>query len=313
MVAERLVEALDAGGSRVEHDGLAFTHLDRVMWPESGYTKRDMVRYYARVARVMVPYLADRALMLKRYSEGIGSDPVVQQRVSGRVPAVVETAVLPLALGGRARRFVGSLETILYAAQLDAVELHAWHSRLETLDRPDWVVLDLDPGRGVGFARVVEVARLLRDILDDLGVGPVVKTSGSRGLHVYVPAGARVDYAAAARFARLVAERAASEAPRLATVERTVSERGPRVYVDHLQNARGKLAVAPYSLRARPGAPVSMPLHWEELDGLRSARAFTLADVPARLEAEGDAWRGVLRRRGSVARALLRLEKERGG
>lgn len=313
MNPERLVEALDGGGRTVKHAGLTFTHLDRVMWPESGYTKRDMVRYYAQVARVMVPYLADRGLMLKRYVGGIESEPVVQQRVTGRVPSGVKTAVLPLARGGRARRYVGSLETLLYAAQLDAVELHAWHSRLETLDRPDWVVLDLDPGRGVGFAHVVEVARLLRDILDDLGVGPVVKTSGSRGLHLYVPAGARVDYAAAARFARLVAEQAASEAPRLATVERTVSERGPRVYVDHLQNARGKLAVAPYSLRARPGAPVSMPLHWEELDGLRSARAFTLADVPARLAAEGDAWRGVLRRRGSVGRALERLEAERGG
>ena len=313
MDPERLVEALDGGGQTVEHAGLTFTHLDRVMWPESGYTKRDMVRYYAQVAHVMVPYIANRGLMLKRYAKGIESEPVVQQRVSGRVPDGVKTAVLPLARGGRARRYVGSVETLLYAAQLDAVELHAWHSRLETLERPDWVVLDLDPGHGVGFASVVEVARLLRDILDDLGVGPVVKTSGSRGLHVYVPAGARVDYEAAARFARLVAERAASEAPRLATVERTVSERGRRVYVDHLQNARGKLAVAPYSLRARPGAPVSMPLDWSELDGLRSAQAFTLADVPARLAAEGDAWRGVLRRRGSVARALARLEKERGG
>lgn len=313
MNPQRLVEALDGGGRTVEYAGLEFTHLDRVMWPESGYTKRDMVRYYAQVARVMVPYLADRALMLKRYHGGIESEPVVQQRVMGRVPSGVRTAALPLADGGRARRYVGSLEMLLYAAQLDAVELHAWHSRLETLERPDWVVLDLDPGRGVGFASVVRVARLLRDVLDDLGVGPVVKTSGSRGLHVYVPAGARVDYAAAARFARLVAERVVSEAPRLATVERTVSARGRRVYVDHLQNARGKLAVAPYSLRARPGAPVSMPLHWAELDGLRSARAFTLADVPARIAAEGDAWRGVLRRRGSVGRALARLEKERGG
>jgi len=313
MNAERLVEALDGGGRTVEYAGLRFTNLDRVMWPQSGYTKRDMVRYYAQVARVMVPYLADRGLMLKRYMGSIESEPVVQQRVTGRVPAGVRTAALPLAEGGRARRYVGSLETLLYAAQLDAVELHAWHSRLETLERPDWVVLDLDPGEGVGFASVVGIARLLRDVLDDLGVGPVVKTSGSRGLHVYVPAGARVDYGAAARFARLVAERVAAEAPRQATVERTVSARGRRVYVDHLQNARGKLAVAPYSLRARPGAPVSMPLHWEELDGLRSARAFTLADVPARIAAEGDAWRGVLRRRGSVARALARLEGERGG
>lgn len=313
MSPERLVEALESGGRVVEHGGLRFTHLDRVMWPESGYRKRDMVEYYARVAKVMGRYVADRGLMLKRYPGGIESESVVQQRVSGRVPAGVRTAALPLAEGGRVRRYIGSPEMLLYAAQLDAVEVHAWHSRVESVERPDWVVLDLDPGEGVGFGLVVRIARLLRDILDDLHTGRVVKTSGSRGLHVYVPAGARVDYGAAARFARLVAERAVAEAPRHATVERTVSARGRRVYVDHLQNARGKVAVAPYSLRALPGAPVSTPLHWEELEGLRSSRAFTLADVPARIASEGDAWRGVLRRRGNVARALARLEAERGG
>src|SRR5690606_3309244 len=223
----RLVEALDRGGRSVASGGLRFTHLDRVVWPESGLTKRDMVRYYARVARVMVPYLTDRALMLKRYQGGIDSRPIVQQRAAARVPDGVRTAWLPLAEGGRARRYVGSLETLLYAAQLNAIELHPWHSRVAALERPDWIVLDLDPGRGVAFGSVVRVAELLRELLEELGVGPVVKTSGSRGLHVYVPAGGRVDYDAAARFARLVAERVAAEARRLATVERTVSERGP--------------------------------------------------------------------------------------
>ncbi|HEY8470378.1 MAG TPA: non-homologous end-joining DNA ligase [Longimicrobiales bacterium] len=313
MNLRRLVEVLDRGGASVSSDGLRFTHLNRVVWPESGLTKRDMVRYYAQVARVMVPYLADRALMLKRYQGGIDSRPIVQQRAAARVPDGVRTASLPLAEGGSARRYVGSLETLLYAAQLNAIELHPWHSRVATLELPDWIVLDLDPGKGVGFGSVVRVAQLLRELLEELGVGPVVKTSGSRGLHVYVPAGGRVDYDEAARFARLVAERVAAEARRLATVERTVSERGPRVYVDHLQNARGKTAVAPYSLRARPGAPVSAPVHWDELRGLCGPDAFTLENMPARIASEGDVWSGLLRRRGNVPRALARLEAERRG
>lgn len=299
MTTAELIEALERGERDrrpVEADGLRFTHLDRILWPGEGLTKGDMVRYYARVAEVMVPYLADRPLMLKRYNRGIGGRAAVQQRAQRRVPDDVRTGEAPTAEGGRALRYIGSRATLLYAAQLNAVEIHPWQSRLASPDRPDWVVFDLDPSPGAGFRKVVRIARLIHEYLAAVGVPSAPKTSGSRGIHVYVPTGGTVEYDVAAAFARRVAERIAAEAPSLATVARPVGERGYRVYVDHLQNARGKTAVAPYSIRARRGAPVSMPIRWDEVNERLGPRDFTLAGVPGRLERAGDAWAEVFRR-----------------
>ncbi|HEX6940439.1 MAG TPA: non-homologous end-joining DNA ligase [Longimicrobiales bacterium] len=296
MGTAELIEALERGerdGEAVEVEGLRFTSLDRVLWPGDGVTKGGMLRYYVRVAPVMLRYLEGRPLMMKRYPAGIGGEAVVQQRVVGEVPDGVRTAEAPTAAGEEVPRYIGARETLLYAAQMDAIELHPWHSRLASVDRPDWIVLDLDPSPGAGFRKVVRVAERIRERLDALGLPSGVKTTGSRGLHVYVPTGGVLDYGAAAAFARRVAERVAADEPSLATVERAVDARGYRVYVDHLQNARGKTAVAAYSLRARRHAPVSLPIHWDEVDELADAREFTIENVPERLERRGDVWAGL--------------------
>lgn len=290
------LERAERDGTTVEIDGLRFTSLGRALWPRDGRTKGDLLRYYVRVADVMLRYLDDRPLMMKRYYDGVDGEAVVQQRVSGEVPDGVRTAEAPTAEGKPALRFIGSRATLLYAAQMNTIEFHPWHSRLANPDRPDWIVFDLDPSPGAGFRKVVRVARRIHEELDALGLPSGVKTSGSRGLHIYVPTGGTIGYDTAAAFAKYVAGRIAAEEPSIATVERTVDERGYRVYIDHLQNARGKTAVAPYSLRARRHAPVSMPIDWAEVDDDLSPRQFTIEDVPGRLEKQGDAWERLFRR-----------------
>ncbi|HEX7049233.1 MAG TPA: non-homologous end-joining DNA ligase [Longimicrobiales bacterium] len=306
-----LIEALERAErdrEPVEIEGLRFTSLDRVVWPRARLTKGDLVRYYVRVADVMLRYIGDRPLMLKRYPGGIDSSPVVQQRVTQPVPDDVRTARAPTAAGERVERYIGARATLFFAAQMDAIEIHAWHSRIAAPNRPDWIVLDLDPSPGAGFRKVVRIARALRERIEALGLTAAVKTSGSRGLHLHVPTGGAVSYDEAAELARRLAERVAEAEPSFATVRRAVDERGYRVYIDHLQNARGKTAVAPYSLRARPRAPVAMPIRWEEVDDALDPREFRLPDVPARLADEGDAWAEAFRRpAGDIERALERL------
>lgn len=308
MRTDELIEALDRGEldrRPVEAEGLRFTSLDREMWPGTGLTKGDLVRYYVEIAEVMLRYLDGRPLMLKRYPHGLDGRGIVQQRVGPKVPDSVRTAVLPTAEGEPKTRFIGARSTLLYASQMDTIEFHAWHSVASSPDRPDWIVLDLDPSRGAGFKKVVRVARLLGARLEELGLAAGIKTSGSRGLHIYVPTGRKVDYETSASFAKALAEEVASTDPGIATVERTVNRRGYRVYVDHLQNARGKTAAAPYTLRARPGAPVSMPIHWDEVDETLDPRGFRLPDVPGRLRSMGDAWEGLFQRpAGDITRAL---------
>ncbi len=265
MNSDRLIEELERGerdGREVEVEGLHFTSLDRVLWPREHLTKGDMLRYYVRIAAVMLRYLGERPLMVKRYHEGIEGEAVVQQRASPKAPDGVRTAKVFTAEGEPALRFIGARATLYYLVQMGAVEFHPWHSRLSALDRPDWVIFDLDPSPGAGFKKVVRVAHTLRERIDALGLPETV----------------------------------AADEPSLATVERSVDRRGYRVYIDHLQNARGKTAVAPYSVRARPGAPVSLPIRWDEVDDDLDPRGFPMTEAPERVEREGDEWEGLFRR-----------------
>lgn len=311
MKTGRLLDALERAerdGRPLETGGLRFTSLDRVMWPGRGLTKGDLVRYYVRVASRMLRHLHDRPLMLKRYHGDIDGAAVVQQRAKLPAPDAVEVREIAMADGERAPRYIGARPTLYHAAQLNAIELHCWHARVGRLDRPDWVVLDLDPSGGAGFRAVLRIAGALRDRIVDLGLNVAVKTSGSRGLHLHVPTGGKASWADAARLAKRIAERVAADEPRHATVERAVGERGRRVYIDHLQNARGKTAVAPYSVRARRGAPVAVPLAWAEVrEGLRPD-TVSMTDVPARIDELNEVWREALRPRGDLRRAIRRLE-----
>ncbi|HEX8458441.1 MAG TPA: non-homologous end-joining DNA ligase [Pyrinomonadaceae bacterium] len=299
------------GSVNAEIDGVIvpLTNLDKVYWPDEGYTKGDLIRYYYDIAPHLSPYLEGRPLIMKRYPAGIRGSSFHQHDVN-EAPEFVKTAAIDVEEGREVDYIVGGdRATLVYMANLGAIERHPWHSRVEQLDAPDWVVFDLDP-ENVDFTVVCDVALSTREILRSLGLESYVKTSGSRGLHIYVPLAAGHDYDGAARFAELVAERVVKANAEVATVERSLKKRkSARIYVDHMQNARGKSVVAPYSVRPRPGAPVSAPLSWEEV-ARRKVRPqdFTIKNIGARLARKGDLFAPVLKGGQTLDEALAELK-----
>ena len=285
---------------RVGRDVVPLTHLERAYWPEDGYTKGDLVRYYHEVARVILPYLKDRPLIMKRYPSGV-QGPFFHQHDVNEAPAFVRTVPLQVEDGGghEVDYIVGdSAATLLYMANLGAIERHPWHSRVADLERPDWLVFDLDPSEGVEFETICDVALTTRDVLARIGLESYPKTSGSRGIHIYVPVKPAYDYESVAELAEQVATVVAREQSAVATVERSKRKRGERmIYVDHMQNARGKSVVAPYSVRPKPGATVSAPLEWREVERRKIRTAdFHIRNMLRRVESKGDLFAPVLRK-----------------
>jgi bifunctional non-homologous end joining protein LigD len=311
MASEQVTE----GGITVE-----LTHPDKVLFPESGITKAGLVGYYRAVAGRMLPLLADRPVTLMRYPDGITGHRIVQKNAPDYFPDWISRAEAPKQGGTVSYVLCDKPATLAYVANSAAIELHVFLSRTGELDHPDQVVFDLDPPAGAGFDEVIRAAKLLRVLLeDDLGLTAFVKTTGGKGLHVHVPLDGSADFDAARAFAKAAGEVVAAREPGLLTAEQRKDKRAGLIYADAQRNAYGQTAVAPYSVRGRPGAPVATPLHWSELDdpGLTPAR-FTLDTVPARLDGQGtgdggDPWSGLPRRRYKLALARDRLTKIAAG
>jgi bifunctional non-homologous end joining protein LigD len=289
------------------------TNATKVFWPREGYTKGDLVAYYEMVAPLLLPYLKDRPVVLTRYPDGIDGKSFFQKDAPAFVPAWVRTERIYSTEAGREIRYVvvDDVDTLRYVANLGTIPLHVWASRIGSLDRPDWLVLDLDP-KDAPFADCVAVARSLHRILADLDLPHYVKTSGGTGLHLLVPLGARYTYEEARTFARVLALLAVEAAPAIATVARPLGARGGRVYVDVGQNGHGRTIVAPFSLRPLPGAPVSCPLRWSEVTARLTPARFTLATVPGRFASLPDPLAPILREAIDLADALARLERRLG-
>ncbi len=286
-------------GSVTLPDGtsLGVTNLAKVYWPDAKLTKGALLRYYAEVSPLILPAVADRPLVMKRFPNGVGAPAFYQQRSrQEKPPEGVRVETLPPGLDPisepDARRFIGgSLVTLLYMTQIAAISQDPWFSRVGAPLEADYVALDLDPDDHTPFARVLDVARWIRDELASLGVEGVPKTSGSSGLHIYVPLPPGTSYESGMLFCQIVATVIASRHPRAATVERTVRAR-PRgtVYVDFLQNILGKTLATAYSARASAFAGVSTPLEWNELDDKIDPHDFTITTAPARFREKGDLW-----------------------
>ena len=291
---------------------LSLSSLDKVWFPgrAGGYTKGDVLRYYVRVAPFILPVMEDRPLVLKRFPDGINGEAFYQQKAPPNPPAGVRVDTIEDADGDHVERLVGgSLATLLYQVQLGTISVDPWHARVKSLGFADYSVIDLDPGPRAKFDRVVEVATWVKAELDRLGLRAALKTSGSTGLHIFLPLPARTSNEAALLIAQLVATRVASAHPREATVERTVSARPKAtVYVDYLQNVLGKSVAAAYAVRARPGATVSTPLEWDELTSKLDPRDFTIGTVGERFARVGDIWSLALANRNTSA-ALKALTK----
>jgi bifunctional non-homologous end joining protein LigD len=280
------------GGER-----LGVTNLSKIFWPGPKLTKGDLLRYYAQIAPLILPAVADRPLVMKRFPNGVDKPAFYQQRNrQEKPPAGVRVETVPEGLDpiseADARRFIGgSLITLLYMTQIAAISQDPWFSRVQSPLEMDYVALDLDPGEGAPFSRVLDVARWIRDELASLKVPGVPKTSGSRGLHIYIPLPPGTTYESGVLFCQILATVIAARHPKAATIERTVRLR-PRgtVYVDYLQNILGKTLATAYSARASDFAGVSTPLEWKELDAPLDARDFTIVTAPGRFKGTGDLW-----------------------
>ena len=306
------IEAAGGSGTVTLPGGaaLAVSNLDKVFFPEDGLTKGDVMRYYARMAKYVLPVVAERPLVMRRFPNGIGGKAFFHHNVPD-APAGVRTEAIDVDKDGEPKSYLvgGDLATTLYVVQLGALSMDPFHGTWDALDTVDYTILDLDPGDDATFERVIDVARWVKAELDALGLHAAVKTSGSSGIHIVVPLPKGTHHDAAVVLAELVATRVATKHPAEATVERKVRARATdAVYVDYLQNIPGKTVAGAYAVRAKPGATVSTPLSWDEVRPGLDLRAFTIETVPARVAKVGDLWATAMKKRNSAA-ALKKIGK----
>jgi bifunctional non-homologous end joining protein LigD len=306
------VDVMDAlGRAAAAERKVKLSNLDKVFWPAEGYTKGDLLAYYDQVADIMLPYLRERPMHMNRYPDGIEGKNFYQKDAPDHTPDWIATELIPSdTRGGEPIRYIicNNRETLLYLANLGSIDLHPWASRRGSLDSPDWAILDLDPD-GSPFPQVVRVARALGKLLRGIGLRPYLKTSGATGLHIYIPLAPGYSYDHARIFCEGVARWVAGEHREIATVDRVVGRRGGRVYIDFLQNRRGQTIVPVYAARPVPGASVSTPLDWDELDLELDPLRFNIKTVPSRIEQRGDLFRPALTHRQELLPAIEAFQR----
>ncbi len=293
-------------------NAVAFTNLSKVFWPDEGYTKGDLIEYYRAISRWMLPYLTERPLVLTRYPDGINGKSFFQKDAPQYAQEFVRTVTIWSEESQRELDyFVCDNEaSLLYIANMGAILLHVWSSRVATLETPDWCILDLDP-KGAPFSDVVTVAREVKSLCDEIGLPTGIKTSGSTGLHVLIPLARQCTYEQSRTLGGLLARVVATRLPEIATVTRQVQKRGGKVYLDYVQNGHGRLLVAPFSVRPLPGAPVSAPIVWEEVTPALDIRSFTIKNVPDRMRGlPRDPLLAVLDEKPDLMEALGRLQSQ---
>ncbi|HKK08033.1 MAG TPA: non-homologous end-joining DNA ligase [Gemmatimonadota bacterium] len=312
-MASSIIEEI--GGHAVE-----LSNREKVFFPDAGITKGDVVDYYRRIAPILLPHLADRPLTLQRFPDGISARGFYQRDRPAHFPPWIESVRLEKVEGGTVDCVVcGDEATLAYLADQGALTLHAWLSRRDRPGEPDRMIFDLDPPGGhedpvdpEAFGLVVEGARAIRDLLAGLGLEPHVMTTGSRGVHVTVPLERGPSFAETRAFARDAADLVARRRPRRFTIEQRKAGRRDRLYLDCMRNAYGQTGVAPYAVRARPGAPIATPLDWDELGGPRPGpRTYTIRNIFRRLGQRPDPWRGIAGRARPLGPARGRLDELR--
>jgi bifunctional non-homologous end joining protein LigD len=278
------------------------TNLNKVFWPDLGLTKGDLLQYYADVSGVLLPHVQDRAMVMKRYPHGAPGDFFFMKRAPSPRPAWIRTCSIEHGSGDVIEfPMVQDLASLLWVVNLGCIDLNQWYARCDDVDRPDYLHFDLDPGPGATFERVRESGLILREALESIAMPALVKTTGSRGLHVYVPIVRGPDQKQVWTFAKVLAQELASRHSKLMTAEYRVAKRPHgRVLVDYNQNAWGRTLASIYSVRPRPEASVSVPVTWKEIERGVEIADFTMMNVPARINRIGDLWKPLLAKRGRV-------------
>lgn len=289
---------------------LKFTNLDKVYWPEEGITKRDMLNYYAAVSDAILPYLKDRPQSLNRFPDGIKGFHFYQKNVEDKVADWIETFPYVSESDGETKEFLVCKDkaTLLYMANLGCIELNPWHSRINKPDNPDYCLIDLDPDTN-DFNEVIQTALEIKSLLDDVGANSFVKTSGSTGMHILIPLGAKYTFDQSRMLAELIVQIINKRLPDSTSIERSPAKRKGKIYLDFLQNRQIQTMAVAYSLRPKPGATVSAPLRWEEVKKGLSIRQFDIFNMPERIARAGDLLRGVLGKGINMQQVLKQLQK----
>ena len=292
---------LKIGARRVK-----LTNLDKLFWRDDAITKRDLLQYYADVAPALLPHLRDRAMVMKRYPNGASGKCFFMKRVPEPHPDWIETCTIEHKSGNVIDfPMVQDLASLLWVVNLGCIDLNQWYGRCDDVDRPDYLHFDLDPGPGVKFPRVLEAALVVRGALETLGMAPLVKTTGSSGMHLYVPIVRAPLQKQVWTFAKALARTLAAKHPKLLTAEYRIADRPKgRVLVDYNQNAWGRTLASIYSVRPKPGATVSTPVAWDEVERGITIEEFDISNVPGRVRTLGDLWKPLL-----AARGRFRLER----
>lgn len=281
---------------RINGKEVAVSHPKRIYFPELKLSKMDVIDYYRSISSCLLPYLKDRPFVLHRFPGGIYQQGFFQKdNEQQELPAWIKSIEIRAESTGEDVNYVvcQNEATLVYLANLGCIEMNPWNSRIRNLDKPDWMIFDLDPV-DIGFTKVVEVAQVIHGMFDAIGIPHYCKTSGKRGLHIAVPLHAKYSNDTVREMAESIAQLVHQELPGSTSLERSPGKRQKKIYLDYLQNGHGKTLVAPYSLRPVDYAGVSTPLHWSEVTAKLDPRAFNIHTIMERLKSEGDLWQGVL-------------------
>lgn len=287
---------------------LTFTNLDKVYWPADKVTKRDMLNYYYQMAPYIMPYMKDRPQSLNRFPDGIKKPGFYQKDVTGKVADwIVRHDYI---VEGQPKEYLVCTDeaTLLYMANLGCIEMNPWHSTIQKPDNPSWCVIDLDPG-DISFDKVIETAQVIKQLADELGIDSFCKTSGSTGLHIYIPLGAAYDYDQSRQLAELLVTFVHQQIPSFTSLERSPAKRKTKIYLDYLQNRSIQTIAAPYSLRPKPGATASAPLDWDEVKKGLSIQDFTIKNMYDRVKEVGDLFKPVLGKGINMKKVLERINE----
>jgi len=299
---QRLILPKDKVALDLEVDGhvVKLTNLGKMFWPERGITKRDLIQYYADVAPYLLPHLQDRAMVMKRYPNGAAREFFFMKRAPSPRPDWIEICHIEHSSGNVINfPMIQDVAALLWVINLGCIDLNQWYARCDDVDRPDYLHFDLDPVPGASFEKVSETALLLKEALDALKMPSYAKTTGSKGIHIYVPIQRGPTQKQVWTFAKELSHAIASQAPKLVTAVYIVSKRPKgRVLVDYNQNAWGRTLASIYSVRPRPEATVSTPVTWPELERGVKIEDFTMKNVPSRLKKVGDLWQALLEKKG---------------
>jgi len=287
---------------------IKLTNLDKIYWPEEKYTKGDLIDYYIKVSKYILPYINNRPHSLNRFPNGIYGNSFYQKDVGDKFPGWIQTVkIFSESNNGNINYYViNNAASLIYMANLGCIEINPWFSTIKHIENPDYLAVDLDP-LDISFEKVIETAQAVKEVIDKAKITGYLKTSGATGLHIYIPLKAKYEYEIAKEFAHVIAEFTRELVPNITSIERTPAKRKKKVYLDYLQNRTGQTIAAPYSVRPRVHATVSTPLKWNELKKGLSPENFNIKNIHKRLAKTGDLFKGVVDKGADIKKALKNL------